>query len=153
MTTYYIGMLPQGASIVYQRSPEHTYTLPASKTLCFPFKIPQDYNQVVVDAADTTPFESAFIPGSRAWASDQPVGMSLTAAPFQTQSSPRLYPNGVRWNFWLKELNNKAKEPSEINHIINADQTYYMNIQNLQNRQSYFFLRFTFYGNGVTFAE
>lgn len=153
MNNYYTGQLPQGSIIVRELTKEHTYTLPASKTLCFPFKIQDNYQQVVIDAADTTPFESAFIPGTRAWASKEAAGISITASPYQSQSSPRLYPNGIRWNFWIPEMNGRTLEPSEINHIVQPNVYYWMNIQNLQNRQSYFFLRFTFYGNGITYEE
>ena len=153
MDTYYTGNLPQSTTIVTELNPEHTYILPPSQTLCFPFKMKRDYQQIIVDLADTTPFVSTFIPGSRAWPSEIPASQSITASPYASQASVKLPPSGVKWNFWLLELEQPNLDLANINRWVLFDTTYWMNVQNLQNRQSYFYCRFTYYGQGITFEE
>lgn len=154
MTKYYAGYLPQGATIVTELEKEHMYVLPPSRTLCFPFKMRRYYNQLVIDAADTTPFESCFIPVIRCWPSEEAAGQSITSQPLASQGTVNLGPNGVKWNFWLLDLVDVSSlEESDINRWIDPNKTYWMNVQNLQNKASFFWLRFTFYGPGGTHVE
>lgn len=154
MLDYYQGGLPQGAQIRSELDPEHTYEIPGSTILCFPFKMRRHYQQVVIDAADTTRFESCFIPVLRAWPSKEAAGMSITSSPNSALTSVNLGPNGCRWNFWLLDVvaKNDLKE-ADIYQWINDGTTYWFNIQNLQNKPANFWLRFTFHGAGITFVE
>src|SRR6266702_3195170 len=117
-TIYYSGNLPQTASIIPDLNANHTYCLPKSKILCFPFMMKANYYQVIIDMADTTPFESSFIPGARAWPSIEPAGQSITKTPNSLESSINLMPNGHTWNFWLQDLHNHPLIPTAINHQI-----------------------------------
>ncbi len=154
MTSYYSGYLPQGASIVSELEPEHRYIIGPSKTLCFPFKMRRYYNQLVVDMADTTPFESCFIPVIRCWPSKEAAGMSMTSQVRASQATVNLGPNGMTWGFWLLDLIDSPEiKEADISTWIEQGTTYWMNVQNLQNKPSYFYLRFTFYGVGITFIE
>lgn len=151
--TYYTGNLPMGASIITEFNKEHTYVLPQSAILCFPFIMKTNYYQVVADLANTTPFESCFVPGSRAWPSIDPAGQSITNSPNSSLSSVNLMPNGNTWNFWLIDLHNHPLIPTAINHQIQSNTTYWINVQNLTNKESYFFCRFTYYGSGKKIIE
>ena len=154
MPKYFTGYLPQGSIIVTELNPEHTYVLPASKTLCFPFAMRRYYQQLVIDVADTTPFESCFIPAIRCWPSTEASGESMTSQPRASQATINPGPYGAKWNFYLlDQLENPDLQPADINRWINSGTTYWMNVQNLQNKESYFFLRFTFYGVGITHVE
>jgi hypothetical protein len=154
MSTYYSGGLPQGSKIVTTLEKEHYYVLPPSTTLCFPFKMRRYYNQVVVDAADTTPFESCFVPVIRCWPSREPVGISMTAAPVSSQGTINLGPNGCKWNFWvLDQADENNLQEADLYQWIYQNDTYWFMVQNLQNKQAFFFLRFTFHGNGITHVE
>jgi hypothetical protein len=154
MSTYYAGNLPQGSSIVYELNPEYTYIANPSRTLCFPFKMRRNYQQLVVELADTTPFENCFIPVVRAWPSTEASGISLTASPRYIQNTINLPPTGVKYNFWLSnEVNQEDLVPASINHAIYFGQQYWMNVQNLQNKTSYFYCKFTFYGKGIEYSQ
>jgi len=154
MPTYFAGRLPQGSSIVTELNPEHTYMLPASRTLCFPFTMRRYYQQLVIDIADITPFESCFIPVIRCWPSTEASGESMTAQPLASQATVNLGPYGAKWNFHLlDQIDPDGRQPADISKLIKFGETYWMNVQNLQNKTSYFFLRFTFYGAGITYVE
>ena len=154
MSTYYAGGLPQGSSIVTELEPQHYYTIGPSRMQCFPFKMRRYYNQLVIDAADTTPFESCFIPVIRCWASKEAAGPSMTASPNSNLATVNVGPNGVKWNFWvIGAANPDELEESYINAPIDTTSTYWFNVQNLQNKSANFFLRFTFHGNGIKHVE
>lgn len=148
---YTVTSLPQGAIVITEFEPEHMYTLPAGKTYCFPFKMRRYYNQVVVDMADISPFESCFIPMMRSWPSKEAAAQSMTDMPLASQAFVTLGPSGVKWNFWLlDQVKPSDQQESDINRGILPDTFYWINIQNLQNRPSYFWLRFTYYGPAGT---
>ena len=153
MDQYYTGYLPQGASIITDLATNHTYTLPRSQVMCFPFRMRPGCNQVVIDAANTTPFESAWVPGIRCWASKEAAGNSMTASPLPSQGRVNVGPNGFKWNFWLLDMLAQPLEEADYNHWMNNNTVYWMNVQNLQNRENYFFLRFTYHGVGTTLVE
>ena len=154
MSTYYSGGLPQGSSIVYELNPEYTYILNPAKTLCFPWKMKKKYNQLIIELADTTPFENCFIPVVRTWPSTEASGISITASPRYIQNTINLPPTGVKYNFWLSGVVNPIElVPNDINHPVLADTQYWMNVQNLQNKQSNFYCKFTYYGRGIEYSE
>ena len=106
MKPIYVLGLPQNTSVVNHLNEQHTYALPASHTFCFPFQLVTRWQQVVIDLANTTPFENVFVQGIRAWPSKEAAGQSFTSAPRQTQSSLILPPCGVKWNFYRYEIDN-----------------------------------------------
>lgn len=154
MVTYYAGGLPQGASIVSELEPKHYYTIGPSRILCFPFRMRRYYNQLVIDAADTTPFESCFVPVVRCWASRDAAGQSISSMPNSNLTNVNIGPDGCKWNFFIPGITAEDElEESFIRIPIDASQTYWFMVQNLQNKQASFFLRFTFHGNGITHVE
>lgn len=154
MTNYYTGGLPQGTSIVSELDPEHTYRLPPSKTMCFPFRMRRYYQQLVMDLADTTPFENCFIPVIRVWPSKVPVGPSMTGAPNTAINTVNLGPNGFLYNFYLiDEVEEAKRKEASLCQWIRPNVTYWMNVQNLQNKESFFWLRYTFYGPDIVHTE
>lgn len=154
MTAYYAGGLPQGASIITELEPRHYYTIGASRISCFPFKMRRYYSQLVIDAADTTPFESCFVPVIRCWASRVAAGQSLTQMPNSNLTTINIGPDGCLWNFWIpQEIDRSDLQEAFVNAPIERDETYWFNVQNLQNKSASFFLRFTFHGNGITHVE
>ena len=153
-THYYAGGLPQGASIVQELNDEHTYILEPSRTLCFPFKLHYSYNQVVIDLANTTPFQNVYVPGQRCWPSTEPVGSSMTYSPLPTEASINLPPTGVKWNFYLEELyKSPLLKEAVIYKMVEHRVTYWMNVVNLQNKENYFFCRFSYYSPNTELIE
>jgi hypothetical protein len=149
MKPIYVLGLPQNTSVVNHLNENHTYTLPSSHTYCFPFQLVTRWQQVVIDLANTTPFENVFIPGIRSWPSKEAAGQSITSAPRQTEAYLNLPPSGVKWNFYLNGLDPKIIETADVKTLIFSDTIYWMNVQNLQNKPNYFFCRFHYYGIGV----
>lgn len=149
MKPIYVLGLPQNTSVVNQLNENHTYTINASQTLCFPFQLVTRWQQVVIDLASTTPFENVFVPGTRSWPSREAAGSSMTSSPLQTQASINLPPSGVKWNFYRSEIDPKIICEADIKAEIFPDTIYWMNVQNLQNKPNYFFCRFHYYGLGV----
>lgn len=152
MVSYSTQLTPQSTTIITELEPEHMYILPAGMTFCFPFKMRRYYTQVILDLADITPYETCFMPAMRCWPSLDPVGRSITAEPNYAESYVILGPNGVQWNFWLLDKK-PILEEHDINRGIDFDTTYWMNVQNLQNKDHNFWLRFTFYGNGFIHVD
>ena len=106
--------------------------------------------QIVVNAALTTPFENVFIPGVRSWASTEPAGISISTTPLQSQQTLTLSPIGVIWDFWDINFQNAIElAPSNINSWIQPGQLYWFNVQNLQNRPNSFYCRFNFLGSNI----
>lgn len=159
MDAHYTGYLPQGAIVVHNLNEDYRYILPPSRTLCFPWKMRTDYKnseytQLIIDVADTTPFEITFTPGARCWASKEPASQSITATPYASQSSVYLIPSGMKWNFWLLDkVPPECREPASIDRGIEPGIRYWFNVQNMQNRQSNFFCRFTYTGLGIKYVE
>lgn len=78
----------------------------------------------------------------------------MTMSPYQTLSTINLGPNGCTWNFWLlDEVSPENRREATANTWIESNTTYWFNIQNLQNRESRFFCRFTFHGNDIIHVE
>lgn len=153
MKTYFTGQLPQNTYIVTRFHHEHTYILPKSVTLSFPFELKTNYYQVVIDVADTTPFENAFISAAKAWPSAETAGPSIVTTPSSIREI-NLQPNGVIWNMYLADMKiPPVHREASVNWQIQLNTTYWFNITNLQNRESYFFLRFTYHGTGRTYSE
>ena len=149
MKPIYVLGLPQNTSVVNHLNENHTYTLPPSHTFCFPFQLVTRWQHVVIDLANTTPFENVFVPGIRSWPSREAAGQSMTSAPLQTQASINLPPSGVKWNFYRYAIDNLKLCEADITAPVEADTIYWMNVQNLQNKANYFFCRFHYYGIGV----
>lgn len=149
MKPIYVLGLPQNTSVVNHLNENFTYTLAPSHTLCFPFRLVTRWQQVVIDMANTSPFISVFVPGVRAWPSIEAAGRSITSAPLQTQANLNLPPSGVKWNFYRPDLDSSIIHTADITKQIQPDTIYWMNVQNLQNKENYFFCRFSYYGNGV----
>lgn len=148
--TYSYSYLPQGAYIVTRFDPTYQYSLPQSTTYCFPFKLTGNMQQIVVNAAMTTPFENVFIPGVRSWASLEPAGISISASPLQSQQTLTLPPTGVIWDFWSSALNGQiVLAPNNVNSWINPNTLYWFNVQNVQNRPNSFYCRFNFLGPNI----
>lgn len=153
MKTFFTGQLPQNTYIVTKFHPEHTYILPKSVTLCFPFELKTNYYQVVIDTADTTQFEWTFIPGAKAWPSSEAAGQSIITTPASI-TAINLQPNGIIWNMYLAGMTiPPIHKESSVNWQIQLNTQYWFNITNLQNRESSFFLRFTYHGTGRTVIE
>jgi len=154
MSTYYSGSLPQGSTIVYELHPEYTYVLNQSQTLCFPFKMRRNYQQLIVELANTTPFQNCFVPSVRAWPSTEASGISITSTPYQSQNTINLPPTGFKYNFWLiDEVDQNNLLPSDVNHFIIFGNQYWINVQNLQNKPSSFFCKFVYYGKNQQWTE
>lgn len=153
MVTFYSGSLPQGVSIVYEYNPEFTYIVEPTKTLCFPFSIINKWLQVTIELADITPFQNCFIPVLRSWASKEISGISLNNSPRSIQNTINLTPNGVTYTFWLTDaVTDEDRVPSDINAAVYGNQQYWMNIQNLQNKTSNLYCKFTLTGRKITYT-
>lgn len=154
MPVRFQGPLSQGVDIVLDLDPSYRYILPASRIMSFGFRLPTGAQQLTIDMANTTPFQNVYIPGMRSWASTEPGGSSISISPRASESSINLPPSGAKWNFWLLELQGLVPlEEANVHHWVSPNATYWMNVQNLQNRENYFFCRFTYTGPGVNIVE
>lgn len=156
MDKYYVSGLglPQGASIVTHFNKEFYYTIGQGQMLCFPFKLRYSYNQVVIELANTTPYYNVYIPTVRCWPSNTPASQSITSSPYQSQGSPTLPPSGITWNFYSNDLiGSKLIKPAAIQKAIQVKTMYWMNVQNLQNKESYFYCKFNYFSPGAEYKE
>ena len=150
MNSSFAPYLPQDADVVTAFNKNHTYTIARSRTLCFSWQLIQPYTQLTIDAANTTPWESAFVPGLMVWPSTEAVGASMTASPYPTQAHVNIQPNGTKWLFYMTPKPLYDVDDINIAKQVNQNTNYWINIKNLQNRDSYFFIRFTYQGLGTT---
>lgn len=154
MRKYYSGDLPYNTIIIECLNEDHRYMIQPSQTQCFPFILKPPYTQVVIDLANTTPFENTFIHGLTCWGSSCAAGPSLTTSPSSSLTTINLPQCGVLWNFWsLEYANQQFLEPANINVPISTETVYWMNVQNLQNNVNYFWIRLTYHGVGVIYVE
>jgi hypothetical protein len=115
------------------------YEIPASLTLWHPFQVPE--RCALVFSTAHTNFYSNQNWSIRVWASERQSGISLTGSPLSSQRyvSPLKMPqkfgfydvtykvyadNTLLWSYGLAPLN-----------------TYYLNIQNVENRKNAFYLK------------
>lgn len=154
MVILYSGSVPQGSQIVYEFNPEFTYVVEPAKTLCFPFMIKTTWLQIVIELADITPFQNCFVPVLRSWASKEISGESLTNSPRTIQNTTNLSPYGLKYNFWLPDyVTDENIHPSDINHAVFANTQYWMNVQNLQNKTSNLYCKFTLIGKSLSWTQ
>jgi hypothetical protein len=150
MNSSFVPYLPQDADVVTELTKNYTYIIARSRTLCFPWQLTQPYTQLVIDAANTTPWESAFVPGLTVWPSVEAVGPSMTASPYPTQAHINIQPNGTKWLFYIPPYPLYEVDEPNIVKQIKPNTRYWINIKNLQNKDSNFFIRFTYQGLGTT---
>jgi hypothetical protein len=153
MTTIYSGLIPQGVQVIYEYNPEFTYIINPAKTLCFPVMIKTTWLQIVVELSDITPFQNCFVPVLRAWPSKDINGVSLLNAPRSVQSTVNLLPTGVSYNFYLIDsVSDEDRIPADLYCPVFGNTQYWMNIQNLQNKTSNLYCKFTSYSKKLTYT-
>jgi hypothetical protein len=138
--------LNYGVYIVPGPTPDNHYKLLRSKTLCFPFTL-GEYNNILVAAKQTT-YQECYIPFVRMWPSLEPNGNSISASPNAQLSSIKLFGAGFSWNFFDIEMPQLGTQiyspPVDLNQWISRGAVYFINVQNLQNKDDNFYLKFTY---------
>ena len=154
MTIISPSALPYGTTIVTEFSEENTYIVPRSQTFCFPFRVTGSFNQVLISAAHDrfqgnidsmfNVYKSSIQNSLRAWPSEEPIGLSITALPYSLNSGVNL--GGTAAVFCFYDINLPTDEIAEagITRWINRDQTYYMNVINRENKDNNLFLEITY---------
>jgi len=140
--------LPYGVYIVPCPSPDNHYKIYRGHTLCFPFTL-DTYDQVLA-AAQHTLYYNAQQGTIQMWASVEPNGLSISGTN-SSQSYARLWAAGYTWNFYdlaQPQLGNISYTPPiDLAQGISRGVVYFLNVQNLENRDNNFYLKFT-YVNG-----
>lgn len=123
-------------------NPSHYYEIEASSTLWTPFEIPEKH--AVIFSAAHTNFYSNQNWSIRLWASTNPSGISVTGSPLSIQRyvSPLKSPQ----KFGFFDLTNGIYKDNTIlwSYPLAPVVTYYMNIQNVENRKNAFYLKIDF---------
>ena len=129
-------------------NPEHNYAVLASQTQCWPVKL-GDYQQVLITAV-----HNGMISNQnntiRAWLSVDPNGSNVMPPQFGTKLNVHLTTIGHSWCFYELGLPIENIATADVSYIINPTVIYYFNIQNLENKQNPYYLRFTFMKDGST---
>ena len=80
----------------------------------------------------------------RMWPATEPNGRSITITPYSGLESIRLNGDGYVWNFYQAGQNQYITADAHINQWIDTNKVYFMNVQNLENRDNHFYLKFIY---------
>lgn len=149
MTLYpSVWPLPYGITIPKERSPEYTYSIPRSQTQCWEV-IMADWQQVRITAVHNSIIGNQNLT-IRAWMSIDPNGPSIIQPISVIPSTVNLTVIGTSWTFYKTDINPEIIEKSDIVYPIDNGPIHYFNIQNCENKDNSYYLRFTFMRDGTT---
>lgn len=149
MTLYpSVWPLPYGVTIPKEHNPEHNYSIPRSQTQCWEV-IMGDWQQVriVVSHNNLIGNQNLTI---RAWMSIDPNGPSIIPPLSVIPSTVHVTTIGTSWTFYKTIVDPSMVEQSDIVYPIGPASIHYFNIQNCENRDNGYYLRFTFIADGAT---
>lgn len=116
--------------------------VPRSQTVCFGFSL-ATYDSIKVIANHVSFYDNQQNT-VRMWPSNEPNGRSITIAPFSGRESVRLNGDGYVWNFYAIGKQQYQQADANLNQWIADDTTYFMNVQNLENKDNHFYLKFVY---------
>ncbi len=149
MTLYpSVWPLPYGISIRTDYAEEHNYAIPRSQTQCWPVKL-NEFQQVLISAVHNglTKNQQKTL---RGWLSKDPNGPNVLPAAYGVSLDIHLGLIGNTWCFHIVDLEQQNKLTADVSYIIDPAQQYYFNIQNLENKDNSYYLKFTFWKDGST---
>lgn len=138
--------LPYGVTIPTVRNPEHNYSIPRSQTQCWQVKLDL-YDQVYITAV-WNGLVSNQTGTIRCWMSSYPNGPDVLPVSYGNKLNAHLSTMGRSWCFYKQGIDVASLQPADIAYPIYADKIYYFNVQNLENKDNSYYLRFTFIGDG-----
>jgi hypothetical protein len=152
MTLYpSVWPLPYGVSIREDLSPDHNYAIPRSQTQCWAVKL-GDWQQVQIAAV-----HNGFIGNQpwtiRAWLSADPNGSNILPVALGARRAVNLSGIGNKWCFYAYRLDTALLQEADINFNIDPNHIYYFNLQNLENKDNAYYLRFTYKSHDVTLEQ
>jgi hypothetical protein len=131
--------LPYGVTIVREIAPNDYYTVPRSQTICWPWTLGSARSVKI--AAQHVSFYNNQQNTVRMWCSLEPNGRSITIAPYAGLESIRLNGDGYVWNFYDVAHPENRIDDVNLNQWIDPAQTYFINAQNLENRDNHAYLK------------
>lgn len=149
MKTYpSVWPLPFGVTIQDEYQPEHNYALPRSQTHCWTVNL-VDFQQVKIVAV-----HNGIIGNQqntiKAWLSIDPNGSSILPVVYGTLCNIHLGLIGNSWCYYTPGLDPSLVAEAEVQYVIDPTLTYYFNLQNLENKDNSYYLKFTFMKDGDT---
>lgn len=87
----------------------------------------------------------------RAWMSKDPNGPSIIPPISVIPRTVNLTTIGTSWTFYKPSIDPASIKPSDIMYVIDNQDLHYFNIQNCENRDNGYYLRFTFMSDGTIF--
>jgi hypothetical protein len=149
MTVYpSVWPLPYGISIRSDYSEEHNYAIPRSQTQCWPVKL-NDFQQVQIMAVHNTYVQNQQ-KTIRAWLSVDPNGRNILPSIYGASLNIHLGLIGNSWCFHTVDIEQSQILPADVKYIIDPNQQYYFNLQNVENKDNSYYLKFTFAKDGST---
>lgn len=143
MTLYpSVWPLPYGITIPSEYSPEHNYAIPRSQTQCWKVVL-GDWDQVQMAAVHNSSIgnQTSTI---RAWMGADPNGASIIPPLSTVPTNVHLTVLGYTWVFYKAGMDLSQLEPSNVKYVIDPAHIYYFNVQNCENKDNSYYLRFTF---------
>ena len=138
-------VLPYGTIIVSQPSQDDCYVITQGQVMCFGFTLGNAKAIKVI--GQHVSFYHTQNYTIRMWAALEPNGRSITISPFSGNESVKLNAEGYIWNFYDINYPNYQICNANLNQWISNGQTYYFNVQNLENRENHFYLKFVYICN------
>jgi hypothetical protein len=149
MTLYpSVWPLPYGISIRTDYEEQHNYAIPRSQTQCWPVKL-DDFQQVLITAVHNTYVQNQQNT-LRAWLSIDPNGSNVLPAAYGVNLNIHLGLIGNSWCFHIVNIDNAHVLPANVTYIIEQTKQYYFNVQNVENKDNSYYLKFTFAKDGAT---
>lgn len=149
MTVYpSVWPLPYGVSIRTDYSEQHNYSIPRSQTQCWPVKL-NDFQQVLISAVHNN-YTKNQQKTVRAWLSVDPNGSNILPAAYGARLDIHLGLIGNSWCFHIVDLDKSQVLPADVTYVIDPNKQYYFNLQNLENKDNSYYLKFTFSKDGST---
>lgn len=149
MTLYpSVWPLPYGISIRTDYSEEHNYAIPRSQTQCWPVKL-NDFQQVLISAVHNNYYQNQQ-KTIRSWLSVDPNGSNVMPAIYGASLDIHLGLIGNTWCFHTVGLDASLLLPADVTYVIDPNRQYYFNMQNVENKDNSYYLKFTFWKDGST---
>jgi len=137
--------LPYGINIRKDYSEEHNYFIARSQTDCWPLQL-NDYDQVRVSSVFNG-WEGTLPNTIKAWLGYDPNGGNIIPPLSTYPSQVHLGKIGNTWLFYKNKPNYNKCEKANIEWMIDPSHLYYFNLQNLENKDNAYYLKFEFMKN------
>ena len=134
--------LPYGVALITETTSNDYYMVPRSQVVCFAWQL--GTNNTVRVIGQHVSFYDNQQNTVRVWASGEPNGRSITMDPNSGLESIRLNGDGYVWNFYSPAHPENQTQDANLNQWVDPSQTYFMCVQNLENKDNHFYLKFVY---------